>query len=118
MNKVIGNEIKDKDVEKELTFIYITMPDNSVWQVKAEVIATLVATAIADRDWGKVRTEQWQKAFNYAYNHLMHNSYELWLYAGHYMSWQDLEATMIAPPIIPNYALWFNATTKSKWRCE
>ena len=117
--KVTENEIDDKTVEQEITFIFITMPDKSVWQVEAALIATSRATAIADRDWGKVRTEDWQKTFNYAYSCAIHNSYVLWLYAEHYIMWLDLAATMIVPPIVAptNYGLWYT-TTLASWTYE
>ena len=96
------------EIEANDVFLHLTMPDNSVWQVEADLIATSRATALADIDWGTEKTEDWQKTFNYEYSRTMHNPYVLCFWASR-MRWAELNAIMIeSPPRNKNYEEWYS----------
>lgn len=114
------NKISDIAVKNEIKFILLTMPDNSIWQISANIIATARAKNLAYHDCGDENKECWQEIFDKEYAITLRNSYELYDYAINEMSWTELNAIMIKsppPPLPADYEEWYNKDDAS-WNYE
>lgn len=72
-----------------MKYILVTMPDGSIWKVRAEIVVCSRAKYYAEQDSAK-QGRTYEAVFDEEYTYTLHNNDEILDWAANNMNWTDV----------------------------